>query len=128
MEAIPILLLDRAKLQQAFFNLLGNSVKYAFDDPFAFNVDIGGVDHGDYVRIYIRDYGCGVPESLRRKIFDQGVRAYQLSGSKAIRGQGLGLWIVRRIVEAHTGVVELTNNSLPTEISIFLPTSKRQAR
>ena len=79
----------------------------------------GEVIEGDAV-IRVRDSGIGVPPGWEHQIFQQGVRAPNASSISG-PGAGLGLWVTRRIVEAHGGEVLLTSRSEPTEFTIYLP-------
>lgn len=121
-DGVPPLLIDRGRFQQVIFNLLSNAIKFAFNDPSAFSVFIDGHPAGDGFRLICQDRGSGIPPSLASKVFLEGFRAPR-SPSAPVTGQGLGLWIVKEIVEAHGGRVDVTHNSQPTEISIWLPNS-----
>jgi signal transduction histidine kinase len=119
-EQVPRLWIDRNHFQQVMFNLLSNAIKYAFNDPGAFSIVIEGVQRGREYVIWFRDWGRGVGEGLEEVIFEEGVRS-----PEAVRidvaGQGLGLWVVRQVVEAHGGRIKLTSRHLPTEFTIYLP-------
>jgi signal transduction histidine kinase/sugar phosphate isomerase/epimerase len=116
---IPALSIDRNRFQQVFFNLLSNAIKYAFNDPLAFNVEIACREVGNEYRIYIRDWGMGVETGLEGAIFTEGFRGP--SGTRAALGSGLGLWVVKRLIQAHGGSVALTSRQMPTEFTIALP-------
>ena len=88
-------------LEMIFRNLLDNAVKYSGAVPEV------GVDlfrpGGERVRVRISDNGPGIPSNLRRKIFGRFVRiGSELERAKP--GTGLGLYICRRLVEAHGGL------------------------
>ena len=119
-QDIPRLYVDRDCLQQVVFNLLANSIKYAHDDPSGFQIEIASEHRPPYYAIYFRDWGPGVPEGIEERIFEEGFRDSK-AAAKHIGGQGLGLWVVRRIVEAHRGKVNLTNNRFPCEFTLLLP-------
>lgn len=119
-EAVPRLWIDRSQFQQVMFNLLSNSIKYAFSDPDAFYVEIAGDRRGgDYV-ITFRDRGTGIPSGADERIFQEGARGRNAL-ERNVAGQGLGLFVVRQIVEAHGGSVRVTHTAQPTEITITLP-------
>ncbi len=120
-ENFPVLWLDRNRFQQIIFNLLSNSIKYAYDDPENFEVEIEGTEKGSYFYIYIRDWGTGIEETTEmEEVFEEEFR-----GSKAVdmnvTGQGLGLWVVKQIIEKHEGEIRVSKSHLPTEIEIKLP-------
>ncbi len=112
--------LDRNRFQQVMFNLLSNAIKYAHADREAFRVEIIGRETGTKFLIYARDWGPGIEVGCEEKIFEEEFR-----GSAATRcnvaGQGLGLWIVRQIIEKHSGTIRVSQRSCPTEFEIVLP-------
>ncbi|MGD8538377.1 MAG: HAMP domain-containing sensor histidine kinase [Candidatus Aminicenantes bacterium] len=91
---------DREALTQALWNLLDNALKYSGDNP---TIHVG-VETGDEVAIHVRDQGFGIPYSERKRILQKFIR-----GSSAkkcgIKGTGIGLAIVKHIVDAHNGKV-----------------------
>jgi signal transduction histidine kinase len=91
---------DRDRLRQVFANLLDNALKYT---PAGGQVTIGAERRGDaQAAVVVRDTGVGItPEDLPR-IFD---RLYRGDRSRAERGLGLGLSLVRAYVRAHGGQV-----------------------
>jgi signal transduction histidine kinase len=117
---IPRLYIDRNQFQQVVFNLLSNSIKYAYKDPNAFQVYIAsGRDKGNYF-IQFRDWGPGIKEDFINLVFEEGVRVTETI-DKNISGQGLGLWVVQQVIKAHGGTVKITNTKYPLEFSILLP-------
>ena len=119
-KKFPELYVDLPMFQQVVFNFLTNAVKYAGTRARDFRVQIRGERRGDSNVLIFRDWGRGIPEKWKTAIFEEGVRVEGLE-SAHVPGRGLGLWVVRRIVELHKGKVELSNCSDPTEFSIFLP-------
>ncbi len=86
-------------ISQVFNNLLSNAIKYsAASDPSI--VTINGSDDGKEVIYTITDNGIGIDPSQFSKIFDLFVRLDQL---KKYEGSGVGLAIVKRMVEKHKG-------------------------
>lgn len=94
---------QRSRLKTALENLLSNAMKYA---PPGTGVEIETSYFEDVFEMTVRDYGRGVPEAERQKIFDPFVRG---AGSEeaGIRGTGVGLAIVRETMRAHGGSVEV---------------------
>lgn len=91
---------DRSRLDQVATNLVGNAIKYGQGNPV--EVVLQRSDGGAILRV--RDRGVGIaPEDLAR-IFDRFERA---SASRHIRGLGLGLFIVRAIVQAMGGTIRV---------------------
>ncbi len=99
---------DSDRLIQVFFNLISNSMKYSRDGS---TIELLATDEGETVKIQIKDSGIGIPTDELEKIFD---KFYQLGDADQHRtskhkflggGSGLGLTIVRGIVEEHEGKV-----------------------
>jgi signal transduction histidine kinase len=98
---------DRATLVQALGNLLGNAWKYT--PPGSRRIALRA--HGDrrHVIVEVADNGPGVPEAERRRIFEAFERGRAATTTRSA-GFGLGLSIVRAIVRAHSGRLELDDN------------------
>ncbi|MGO8669913.1 MAG: sensor histidine kinase, partial [Capsulimonadaceae bacterium] len=117
--SFPPLFLDQNRMQQVVFNLLSNSIKFAFPAAEMFHIEIDGRHNSGFYEIVFRDAGPGMDKRDIPYIFDEGYRG-RGNPELAAKGEGIGLWIVRRIVEAHGGKVEVTQ-SYPTEITVFIP-------
>jgi signal transduction histidine kinase len=96
---------DREALTRALWNLLDNAVKYS---PDCHTVWVEVERTADRVAIGVRDRGIGIPEGEQSAIFERFVRG-TVATSERIRGTGLGLALVRQIVEAHGGEVRLAS-------------------
>jgi signal transduction histidine kinase len=94
---------DGNRIMQVMANLLSNAAKYGKAED-TIEVSISRVGH--FVRVAVTDHGDGVPESFRDRIF-QRFSQYDASSMRKIGGSGLGLNIVKHIVELHDGVVGL---------------------
>jgi signal transduction histidine kinase len=90
---------DRGRLNQVFDNLIGNAMKFS---PNGGTVQVSLTEEAGYIRVAITDQGIGVPSDKLDRIFE---RFYQVDGSARRRfgGTGIGLAIVKRIVDAHKG-------------------------
>ena len=95
---IPLLLADPERLQQVVINLLANAVKFSPDDGIV-EVDLRR-DEG-FARIIVSDHGIGIRSEFLPYVFDR----LKQESNNGNRGLGLGLWIVRDIVERHGGNV-----------------------
>jgi PAS domain S-box-containing protein len=113
---------DRARLDQVLTNLLSNALKYGAGKPVHVGV-VGATGSEGKVRVVVRDQGIGIEPSAQSRIFGRFERAVS---DRHYGGFGLGLWIVRELVEAHGGNVhfesELGRGStfvveLPTEVT-----------
>ncbi len=101
-DRLPPVQGDRAALTSAVENLLDNAVKYS---PPGSVVALEAEASGAELTIRVRDQGYGIPDVDRSHIFE---RFYRGSGeiSRQVKGAGVGLSLVRRIVEAHHGQVD----------------------
>ncbi len=98
---------DRATLVQVLGNLLGNAYKYAPPDDR--RIAVRARRERRTIVLEVADNGPGVPEDERRRIFDEFERGRAASTTRST-GFGLGLAIVRAIVRAHSGRIELADN------------------
>jgi CheY-like chemotaxis protein/anti-sigma regulatory factor (Ser/Thr protein kinase) len=101
LDATPGVLGDASRLQQVVWNLLANAVKFT---PRGGHVQVTLRDSGDHVEIGVSDSGVGISPDMLPHIFD---RFRQADGSITRRfgGLGLGLSIVRTLVDMHHGSV-----------------------
>ena len=102
---------DRDRLRQALANLVDNAIKYTPRDG---RVDLTATAEADAIVIRVADTGLGISEQDLPRIFD---RLYRGDQSRATRGLGLGLNLVRAYVEAQGGSVSV--KSTPAKGSIF---------
>jgi two-component system phosphate regulon sensor histidine kinase PhoR len=96
---------DREALARAIWNLLDNAVKYS---PECRTVWVDVEHQAKCISIAVRDQGLGIPAHEQQEIFDKFVRG---ADSKALRikGTGIGLAMVRHIVQAHGGEIRLAS-------------------
>lgn len=94
---------DEARLEQVFANLLSNAVKYS---PTGGLVEVTVSGDGGTATVKVVDHGMGVPPDERPRLFAPFSRT-PTAVESGIEGTGLGLYISRRIVEAHGGSIEL---------------------
>ena len=90
---------DSSHLQRVFVNLLSNAVKYT---PEGGSIRVGLKRDGSTVLATVSDTGCGIAAEDQRKLFQEFYRANDPINQQ-VRGTGLGLALVKRIVEAHQG-------------------------
>jgi signal transduction histidine kinase len=96
---------DAGKVRQVLVNLVGNAVKYSPAGG-AVTVVARSESATGLVRISVADQGLGIPPELRDRVFDRFQRV-DTADTRGIRGTGLGLYIVKELVELHGGRVEL---------------------
>jgi signal transduction histidine kinase len=92
---------DRDRLEQVLNNLVGNAIKYSPDGG---EVTVSARVEGDEVVVRVRDQGIGISHEDQERLFDRFYRASPERRGGAT-GLGLGLYVTRRVVEAHGGVV-----------------------
>jgi len=96
---------DRVALGRAIWNLIDNAVKYS---PDCRTVWVAVEQHEGATAITVRDQGLGIPSGEQAGIFERFVRGEE-SKSRRIKGTGIGLALVRQIVDAHGGQIELSS-------------------
>jgi signal transduction histidine kinase len=115
---IPSLKMDPNALSQAVYNLLDNAVK--FSDKNA-RIDVSLASNKQQVTLIIADQGIGIDSEDLDHIFD---KFYQGKNTleKSVQGTGLGLTLVKHVVEAHGGNISVENNvGKGTTFSIQIP-------
>jgi signal transduction histidine kinase len=105
-------IVDAARMRQAFANLLDNALKYT---PESGNVRLSCAVESGRVTVRMCDTGMGIPPNEQQRIWE---RLYRGDKSRSQRGLGLGLSLVKAIVEAHHGAVSV--QSQPGEGSEFI--------
>ncbi|ATB44498.1 ATP-binding protein [Corallococcus macrosporus] len=103
---------DRLRLDRVVTNLLSNALKFGKGRPVEVRVEHAGMARA---RLAVRDYGVGIAPEAQRRIFERFER--ELSGGQHA-GFGLGLYIVRQLVEAHGGTIRV--ESAPGEGATFI--------
>jgi signal transduction histidine kinase len=104
-------------LHRAIENVLRNAIRYA---PSESIVEVRLEREASCARITVRDYGPGIPEKLRERIFDPFFRA-DASRDERTGGLGLGLAIAQRAVRVHRGDITAANASPGALLTITLP-------
>jgi signal transduction histidine kinase len=114
---------DRNRIRQVIGNLLDNAIKYT---PAGGRVELSAHVDGDNTAITVKDTGIGIaPEDLPR-IWDRLFRGDQ---SRSLSGLGLGLSLVKAVVEAHKGRVEVRNEPIRgSAFTIYIPSYVAQGR
>ena len=105
---------DRERLATAVDNLLQNAVKFSAGPP---QIEITGDREDGRVRVVVKDHGIGIPAAARPRLFE---KFYRVSdpGLNNVVGTGIGLYLVRQVVEGHGGRVDVVE-SKPGEGSAF---------
>ncbi|MCI0664653.1 MAG: HAMP domain-containing histidine kinase, partial [Acidobacteria bacterium] len=115
---LPLVIIDSTAIAQAFINLLDNAVKYSGDSK-EINVRLG--EQNGFVTIAVSDSGIGIAREDCGKVFE---KFYRVGNCLVhdVKGSGLGLSIVKHIVEAHFGKVTVESElGKGTTFVIHLP-------
>ncbi len=108
--------IDQQKMGQVLSNLIDNAIKYTPDNGY---IDIDASREDNRVVIRIRDSGMGIPEEELPRIWDRLFRGEQ---AHTQRGLGLGLSLVKAIVQAHKGVIDVSSElGKGSTFTIILP-------
>jgi len=110
---VPSIVADREAVAEAIINILDNAVKYSDKEKY---LKIATGTKGQNVFLEIEDHGIGIASEDHRKIFET---FYRVSSGlvHTVKGSGLGLTLVKHIMDAHAGSVEVV--STPTKGSTF---------
>jgi signal transduction histidine kinase len=110
---LPLIEVDKDKINQVLLNLLSNAVKYS---PGGGEIAITTRVEGEMVHVFVRDSGMGIPADSLEKVFERFSRL-ESGATRYIQGTGLGLPISRQIIEMHGGRAWV--ESTPGEGSVF---------
>jgi two-component system phosphate regulon sensor histidine kinase PhoR len=119
---LPRIRADRDRIKQVFVNLLDNAVKYC---PEGSEVQVRLQTDGEGIIVEVADDGPGIPPEDLPHIFDKMYRV-EKEGTRAVKGSGLGLSIVKRIVELHGGQIAVESvEGEGTTFRVRLPLADR---
>lgn len=102
-ENFPVVSGDERLIRQVVDNLMTNAIKYS---PNGGVITIGGRYNEERVTIFVRDEGAGISETDQNYIFDRFYRVESTLTSKT-SGTGLGLYLVKAVIEAHGGTINV---------------------
>lgn len=112
------ILCDAEKIERIILNLLSNAVK--FTNPPGY-ITINLHDKGNTVEIYVKDTGIGIPEDKQQIIFER-FRQVDKSFTRRCEGSGIGLSLVKSLVDMHHGKVQVTSElGKGSEFTVELP-------
>jgi len=123
-KTLPDVYADKERIRQVFINLISNALKFT---PSEGRVEISAtylLSGGDFVEISVKDTGMGIPPEGLKYIFD---KFRQVKGEgKSVKGTGLGLFIVKSIIDLSGGSIEVKSAvGGGTQFSLTLPIKKR---
>jgi PAS domain S-box-containing protein len=112
---------DADRLGQVFDNLISNAIKFT-PERGSVKVSLSAEDRA--IVATVSDNGVGVPEAEQPRLFE---RFFRSTATRDVPGTGLGLTIVRAIVEAHGGTIECSSGSAGTTFTFTLPAAVEAA-
>jgi signal transduction histidine kinase len=116
--SLPPVVGDADALRSALQNVVGNAVKYS---PNGERVQVGVHVHGDRVRLTVADRGIGIDDADLKEIFKPFFRGRRAADAQ-IRGAGIGLAVVRHVIDAHQGDIRVDSTvGEGTTVTIDLP-------
>lgn len=114
-EKLPEILGDEAQLDRVFWNLIGNAIKFTRSGG---KITVTSTCEDNHVCIAVKDTGIGIPRDEIPLLFSQFRR---LKGAEKIEGSGLGLFIVKTIIEAHRGTVQAESDEQGSTFRARIP-------
>lgn len=115
---MPIIHADKERMEQVIMNIVSNAIKYTPDGG---RIEITAWSMGEKVSISVSDNGVGIPEEDQPRLFDRFYRVDK-ARSREAGGSGLGLSIVKEIIQAHNGDIDIrSKQGEGTTMTVTLP-------
>jgi two-component system phosphate regulon sensor histidine kinase PhoR len=114
----PLIKGDEVHITNVLFNLLDNAVKYSTEKP---EIEFSTENKNGWVVVAVKDNGIGIPKEHQKQIFE---RFYRVPTGNVhnVKGFGLGLSYVKRIIDAHNGQIKVDSSpGKGTRFRIYLP-------
>ncbi len=109
---------DESHIVNIIYNLIDNAIKYSPNTP---DITITTADEKEGISISIKDRGIGIGKEVQKYIFDSFYRA-ETGNVHNVKGFGLGLSYVKKIIDAHKGSINLISTlNKGTEFNVYLP-------
>lgn len=105
-EKLPKVMADGEAITDAIINLIDNAIKYSKDKK---QIDISTGSDNTSVFVEVKDFGLGINEKYQKMVFDKFYRVTDGNLAHKAKGSGIGLSIVKHIMEAHKGSVKLNS-------------------
>jgi two-component system, OmpR family, sensor histidine kinase NblS len=124
-DPLPLVEMNRESIERAVINLVTNAIKYTPNGG-KIQVDVQLIEPASEVSISVKDTGIGIPEECLPHIFERFFRVEKKVHT--IKGTGLGLTIVKRIIEKHNGRITAESEiGHGSTFTIFLPAAVPEA-
>ncbi|MEO1414855.1 MAG: ATP-binding protein [Bacteroidota bacterium] len=98
---MPTIKADPALMKKLYYSLLSNAIKFSAEKPHP-QISLGSYEEQDYHVFYVKDNGIGFDQQFQQKIFELFQR---LHPSETYKGQGVGLALASKIIQAHRGEI-----------------------
>lgn len=122
-ENVETIVADERRLTQILYNLLSNAIGFSAEGG---TITLSCRREGSRIAFSVQDTGCGIPEADQANIFN---RFESRSHGSKHRGAGLGLSIVKSLVELHNGVIDLRSTpGAGTTVTVLIPEHGAQSR
>jgi signal transduction histidine kinase len=118
-------------LDEVFYNLLSNSIKYDDHDEVTIDVDVEVLQENEknIARVKVIDRGTGIPDDLKEKVFSRGFRQMAKADRPSLhksKGAGMGLSLVKSLVDKYEGKIWVENrvyadHSMGSVFIVLLP-------
>lgn len=102
-------------LKQVWINLIDNAIKFSYENT---SLKVSVEQQSDKAIVSITNYGQGIDECELSKIYD---KFYRVNTAKNVEGSGVGLAIVKKVVELHNGHIKCESNEGQTTFEITIP-------
>lgn len=120
-EDFPLVIADKDRIEQVVVNLLENAIKYSYEDT---PIIISGQYHAEEAKISIENQCDKIPEDKLKTLFEKFIRIDDKT-TRTTRGTGLGLFIVKGLVEVMNGKIETSStDEVGFKITVTLPLFK----
>jgi signal transduction histidine kinase len=125
-DVLPSVLVDSSSLTQAINNLLDNAIKYSGESK---RIVVEAEAEDEHLIISVRDFGLGIKREEQERVFERFFRGGD-ELTRTVKGSGLGLTLVKQIVEAHKGSVNLESelgqgSTFSIKLPLYKPKEKR---
>ncbi len=114
---------DEVHITNVIFNLLDNAVKYSKEKPL---IELSTENKNNWVVVQVKDHGIGIPKEHQAQIFERFFRV-PTGNVHNVKGFGLGLSYVKRIVDAHNGKIKVESTvGKGTRFRVYFPVKNSQ--